>query len=155
MSGSGSTQPGEVFEFSVMGGSGPFDIANAASGVMTWSGPTPQGGFMSMTADAYCLLVDGDRARMRGNVTASSTHPEIVGRQIQFYIEDNGPYGAGLDRFAGPLTPTTQDFGCPLILAPLGGALLTAGDVVVERARGCKQHKTDPDKDKCKSEGKP
>jgi hypothetical protein len=144
--GSGTTAAGETFSFSVVGGPGPNPElgSQSASGPLAYSGP-----FITGTGEAYCMLIDGNTALIKGNIT-SSTDPTFVAG-VWFVVQDNGTPGAGVDRFSGP--PSPQDFGCgsgQAAFLPGMGSLLTAGDIVVSGACDNPKEHTDPAKDKCK-----
>jgi hypothetical protein len=134
--GSGSTET-QTFSFSAVGGPGLFDSPFSASGTMTYSGPDG-----SFTAVVICLVVDGNRAAIRGQ-------DAVAGGNVLFIVEDNGTPGAGQDRFGRFLT--TQDFGCGLFSGPVPsglGSVITAGEIVVSGF--CENPKEQKNKEKCK-----
>jgi hypothetical protein len=115
-----------------------FDF-DASSGPL---GENPTGTFLweslpfHFEGQVTCLQVTGNRASVGGTITASSSHPQFVGRGLAFTVVDNTPgapdlvsYPASLQQFLQPAGPEANTPACGDTAQPTNPV---AGDVVVE-----------------------
>ena len=97
------------------------DGPNGVKGEMTLDRGTTR-----VKADVNCLKVSGAAATVQGRVTKSDDPLAPVGKQLTFYLRDNGSPGKGADVFAAHLVPL-----CGKPVASVSSRPFDQGNVVV------------------------